>query len=740
MLLRFSLCMEKIYLYGFVLVMLFVHFTFPEYKTQCALVFLLVWLILSTYRLLSGMQHSPAVPGHDAPQHAQPKHLYRSDIDGLRAYAIIPVVMYHAFPSVMPGGFIGVDVFFVISGFLITQILIEQNSHGTFTYRGFYERRIRRIFPAFMLMLVAVLGTGWFVFFSSEYNALLRHTLAGSFFLSNLLLYTEAGYFAKESYAIPLLHLWSLGIEEQFYIIWPIVIQLLRKKRTALFWTFAGLICASFITTQYLHATDGDAAFYWPISRLWELGLGGIVAWTLATYQIPYNSQHGRQYANQLSVVGFALLIFGFATITEDTLFPSYHALIPTLGTCMLILAGGTSRLSTYVLANRFMVFVGLISYPLYLWHWPILSFGMTYYQADFSSYLRFGAVLLAIVLAFLTYWLIERPVRATTSGRKIIPTRHIVAASFCVIVVATVVVLTPVSTPMDYVMMNLNANKTGQAEPVHSASVTCAQAGLQVRFSGSCRVIRHPDMTRTEYIVIGDSIAEALGRGFLAGNIDHPVLVMSKPGCAPLPGMERYRPASMQTFQCTNPRNVPAMYTTIAQNPANKPRVVFLAGLFTAIEGKKLNPLIQNVIRLQYKDRPIAMTKEEKTRDFRDSVNEMFDTLTKLPNTKIVFVYQTPALNSDPMSCIRRGLMGTDWGCPVPRHIVEAYNAQYRAIVDEVLTRYPVVDTFDPMQYMCDASNCYAAKDRQLLYGDDTHMNRNGALLLVREITKRYP
>ena len=731
---------KSFYLLGIVGVVACVVLFFPSSLKVLAIALTITWLGLSIKQMLTGLPQNQPHESEHAQTQQPAKHQYRPEVDGLRAFAILPVVIYHAFPSVMPGGFIGVDIFFVISGYLITQILIEQNARGTFTYVGFYERRIRRIFPALILVFTGVILVGWVVLFPSEFTDLLFHSIAGSLFLSNMLLYSQVGYFAQASYALPLLHLWSLGIEEQFYIVWPVVITRLRKHRNGLLWTFLLLCVASFVTTQYLHTTDSEAAFYWPISRFWELGIGGIAAWILSTYHIPYAQATVQKITRELSWAGFILLCIGFATISDATMFPGYSALIPTVGAFMLIVAGGQTWVSRVLLTNKFVVLIGLISYPLYLWHWPILSFGMLYLEADFTAYLRVVAIVLSVVLAFLTYWVVERRVRATRAGAKLVPTWLILVAMLGVVLSAGSLRQWSISTLVSDRLKTQAARRTLAQIAAQTHIQTCQQAGLITAFNGNCKMVDHSDPARTQYVVIGDSISMAFASALLDRAIDHPVLLMGKHACVPLPGMERYGESDAVSMKCTNQSGIPAIYDTLKHMPADRDRVIFVVGRFTSIEGYKPNPQSRRVIRLKYKERPFPESNEQKQRDYRDAVIEMFDILTQLPRTKVVFVYQTPEFPFAPNNCLRRSTLDTSWGCPVSRAFVDSYNAQYRTIVDDVLALYPQIETIDPMKILCDADNCYAAKDGQLLYSDDTHINVLGAQLITKGITHRYP
>src|SRR3954462_920038 len=209
---------------------------------------------------------------------SSPAHAYRPDVDGLRAVAVLAVLAYHAFPSVLPGGFAGVDVFFVISGYLITGIIIEDLARERFTYANFYWRRIRRIFPALILVLVTCLALGWLVLLPDEYAQLGKHVAAGAGFVSNIALWREAGYFDSAAELKPLLHLWSLGVEEQYYLVWPLFLFLFKKQSNRMLWMILGIGALSFILNILMVSRYPTAAFYLPVTRFWELLAGSLLA------------------------------------------------------------------------------------------------------------------------------------------------------------------------------------------------------------------------------------------------------------------------------------------------------------------------------------------------------------------------------------------------------------------------------------------------------------------------------
>lgn len=358
------------------------------------------------------------------------KPAYRADIDGLRAVAILSVVIFHAFPSRLQGGFIGVDVFFVISGFLISSIIFRGMHRGDFSFTEFYAHRIKRIYPALVVVLAACYAFGWFVLLPDEFKQLGKHMAAGAGFVQNFVLLQEVGYFDTSAELKPLLHLWSLAIEEQFYLIYPVLILLAWRKGFNVLTVVLTLGLISVVLNVARVTDDPTATFFLPQTRFWELLAGAVLAYLQLFKQAqftewmqrwvfhpvlfrhpPVLAQRNAVLNNLLSSVGLLLLVAGFYLIDKNTPFPGWWAMLPVSGTFLLILAGPEGWVNRVILANRLMVFVGIISYPLYLWHWPILSFARIL-VADISPWTRLGAVLLSVVLAWLTYRLIEKPIR----------------------------------------------------------------------------------------------------------------------------------------------------------------------------------------------------------------------------------------------------------------------------------------------------------------------------------------
>lgn len=343
---------------------------------------------------------------------------YRADIDGLRAIAILLVLFYHIFPNVVQGGFIGVDIFFVISGFLITGIIFNDLENKSFSFAMFFSRRIKRIFPALLIVIATSFWAGWFLLLPKEFMELGKHIAGGVGYVANFTLWSDSGYFDALPELKPLLHLWSLGIEEQFYLFWPLALFLTWKYRYNAKLIFLSALVLSFALNVTFVATKPDMVFYFPIFRFWELFIGATLC--LFSNKNPQNPLL-KLNANYLSLLGIALVLFATFNLDKFSTFPGWWALLPTVGAACIIAAGRDAWLNLNLLSNKVVVWVGLISYPLYLWHWPIYSFmhirvGSLPYDVD-----KVAVLISSFILSWLSYKFVERPIRHHKDSKFII-------------------------------------------------------------------------------------------------------------------------------------------------------------------------------------------------------------------------------------------------------------------------------------------------------------------------------
>jgi peptidoglycan/LPS O-acetylase OafA/YrhL len=340
---------------------------------------------------------------------------YRADIDGLRGVAVASVIAYHLRPAWLPGGFAGVDVFFVISGYLITGILLTRDE---LTLGEFYRRRIARILPALILVLLASSALAWAFLFRDEFDEFLKYTAGSAAFIINIQLFRDAGYFDPVGWSKPLLHLWSLGVEEQFYLAWPPMLLLLSRVRRQWVAPFTVVVAvASLVGAVTMSGTSPVASFFLPVTRLWELLIGAFLA--QRTFVNPFRLSPAMEVF--CSAVGAICIAAAFVSPDADDAWPGILTLVPTLGAALLLLAGENAWVNANLLSAKWLVGLGLISYPLYLWHWPLLSFGRIVGLGPSAAIRGLSSLVLigvAVVLSVLTYRYLEKSARSRPTWR----------------------------------------------------------------------------------------------------------------------------------------------------------------------------------------------------------------------------------------------------------------------------------------------------------------------------------
>lgn len=344
---------------------------------------------------------------------------YRSEIDGLRTVAVVPVVLFHAGFALFSGGFIGVDIFFVISGYLITSIIIRDLDRGSWSLLDFYERRARRILPALALVILCCWPAAWIIMLPLEMKDFAQSAAAAALSVSNLLFWHESDYFGAAAELKPLLHTWSLGVEEQFYIFFPPLLALIwlwpMKRKIVVLGSVA---LVSFLLCVALVHSMPAAVFYLLPFRAWELLAGGGCAF--------WHSRNSREGNGPLAFLGLAALVTSILVFDKTTPFPSVYTLLPVAGTCLLLLFAAPDNLAGRLLSFRPMVGIGLISYSAYLWHQPLLAFGRLYSPDPPSQLVLLGLSVLSFALAYLSWRFVETPFRRRGAG-ALLPGRRLV-------------------------------------------------------------------------------------------------------------------------------------------------------------------------------------------------------------------------------------------------------------------------------------------------------------------------
>lgn len=616
----------------------------------------------------------------------------------MRAIAVLIVVLFHAFPRLIPGGFVGVDIFFVISGYLISTILIGEFASKSFSYANFYARRARRIFPALILVLAASLAFGWVALFPDELKLLGKHVVGGSAFLSNIFLWFEVGYFDTAAETKPLLHLWSLGIEEQFYIVWPILLALAFRFRASVLWLTLGLLVVSFAVNIGGIAHYPSATFYSIASRAWELLIGALLAY-MTLHRAPLLTAIADSAArrNTLSVAGLALIVAACYLVKNGKGFPGWWALLPTLGAASLIAAGPQAWVNRFVLSNKALVGVGLISYPLYLWHWPLLSFAQVVESGVPAPEIRIGAVVAAFVLAWLTWGLVEQPVRQQR--------RH---GARVAIVLALLVAAVGAFGGWVYMKEGLpqrasivdNANFQKSliiVEDRENAAACKKEYGFETIYQ---YCLKAQSGVAPTVALIGDSHGYHVSAGLLkyysarGENLVYFGTAIPLLGVAAGP-LDHYQAATPQMLQLAlaSPSIKKVIFSTILQHTR------------ATDEGKRLIGQFRATLKA-----------------FQDA------------GKQVMFMYDVPILDFDPRACIRRAGVAsstTNLDCSMD---VETYRKAVREhdeIVASVLKEFPNVTTFAPAKYLCDDEHCKGLIDRQLMYRDTNHLSYEGDLYI---------
>ncbi|MBP6647734.1 MAG: acyltransferase [Burkholderiaceae bacterium] len=644
-----------------------------------------------------------AAPIHDA---------YRPDIDGLRAIAVLSVVLFHAFPTWLQGGFIGVDIFFVISGYLISGKIFEDLDEDKFSYRDFYSRRIRRLFPALLLVLASCLVLGWFTLLANEYEFLGKHTSLGLAFLANMALWKEAAsYFNSEVDSRPLLHLWSLGIEEQFYIVWPPILFGLWKVRRFFTPIVLCLSVASFAAgIYYLQQDDTVSAFYLPWARFWELFAGALLA-----YALRYHPHWIAALPTARQKLGVGLLIIGIFVLNEKIGFPGWWALVPVLGAFLVISVTGPDKKTGVFVTHPVMVWFGLISYPLYLWHWPALAFARIISGEVPALGVRIAAVIVSIVLAYLTYRYVEAPLR---HHRK----KAAVVTALCLGALA-----------MGVYGLALWRTDVIQHRAIDQRFPDFGKAYNKTRFSeGSCEKLLNrkvldeevclTNSAEPEYLIVGDSHAMALNSAAHLGVVPIKSMLLAAHSCMLYPDYTH-----TMLMRASFGHNCRAVADDVLEAAKSIPSiktivVVQSAAVFSPEQGtvsySYLNPQGQSVSL------------------FDAFIGGNLSLIKRLQATgkSVVFFSDVHALKKNPLDCVSRLGLTDQAKCGVPLGEVLQRDAQYLDGVAQLKVALPGVEFYDAKASLCDATHCYGNEGNRFFFFDTHHLTPHGSERVLRD------
>lgn len=648
----------------------------------------------------------------DAYQFGRPE--YRPDIDGLRAVAVIAVVLFHVSPSHLQGGFVGVDVFFVISGFLISRIVLNGLCNGSFTYGGFYARRIKRLFPALTVVLAASIAIGWAVALPVEFAALGKHVLASAAFAANFVFWSESGYFDTGAGSKPLLHLWSLGVEEQYYLFWPLILVVLHRSQHTMRW-IAALTAASFGLNVFLTGYSASAAFYLPFTRFWELLIGAALACHIAADGI---RQWRPAVRSASSILGFGMILT--AVVFTAGAFPGWWALLPAVGTGMLIAAGPDAFVNRSLLSRRSAVATGLISYPLYLWHWPLLTFGR--FLGWRSHAAGIALVILAVLLSWITYRWIEAPLRFGHPARWKLP----VLLSALGIAGVTGFAIYRSEGSVAYLGANtLAADLKDTSGAYHQpCSGTPSQIEPQLNL---CRETPHSPRVAA---IFGDSHADSVFHGIAQADTRRGWLLIGNSSCPPVNGVSvKFRRDTTNLLQCQE-RSEAATRYLLGDSMAGTVVLAFFGGYFLSTD------VAADHLQNGYGPSAVSITSAEtnsrgKRALFFYGIERTIATLLNA-GKKVALMVDTPELPFFPRDAIQPWFPGRP---ALPVKSVLNRQRELRAEVEILRSRYPRLIVFDPLDALCARDECRVVAGNVLMYRDSHHLSTRGSKVVAEKL-----
>lgn len=626
---------------------------------------------------------------------------YRQDIDGLRALAVAIVILFHLQFSWLPGGFVGVDVFFVISGFLITSLIVRQIADGRFSLIDFYERRFRRIYPNLLIVLTVTAILGFIAMVPLTYRPFGRSLIWATLSASNFAFIGGNGYFDPDNLTKPLLHTWSLGAEEQFYLVFPWLLILAANRGYSVKWLIGGIVGLSLALSIGAAFADWDASYFLLPTRFWELGIGALIA------ILPPGD---RLSMSQRSLLGFAgLLAIGWAALrlTDSDPFPGYLALAPTLGAAAVIWANG--GLAGRVLSFRPFVWIGRLSFALYLWHWPLISIAAGIGLPPTNTSTRIVIVVVMLALSLVGYFLWEQPIRQ----RRLLAGRKALFAALGIFVVVLVIVGVaifqtkgvPQRLPRDLVAMEEIARK-------ESYLIAKRCPAIENQQPASCP-LGDETVDRVSFAIMGDSHAQAVAAevGDIAKAHHLRGVYLGKGGCPPLADLDRHAsPVCPLQYE----------YALSEIRKYNPPLVIIISqwtGLIGApFDGYKL-----------FKNGELVSSSER-----YKIIEEDFDKLlTALEGHSIVTAlpfpeYQNKAPYSWELWTERLGFPSRITELTYSEHLWQQTYA--KKLLIEAKERYKNLTVLDPSTKFC-PTICIRAIGNEIFYRDDTHLSHAGAL-----------
>ena len=640
---------------------------------------------------------------------------YRPDIEALRGLAVLLVVTFHAFPSIAPGGFAGVDIFFVISGYLITGIILNAQTVGQFSFFYFYSKRIRRLFPALLVVLSSAILFGWLVLFPDEFAQLGQHVIYSATFLLNFKFIDELGYFDVASHYKPLLHLWSLSVEEQFYLVWPVILILSLRLTIQPIWVLIFFALASFGAAVLL--ADKNLVHYHTFTRVWQLSAGAILAVTTQNRTLP-----SRPIIALLGALCIALYVIPDFTESESR---SVLSVLPVLGASGVIFSN--IRLRTYLGLG----FLGKISYPLYLWHWLLISFVTIYLGGLPDRIDLINAIVISLVLAWLTYRYIE-PIRyrkSSTTSYLLLSMIGLGALGFFIHKTGGL----PERENLSYLEKHETEFRRTIAVDEECEKYVESLLGESRAFN-YCRAKNLAEKNKSVIALIGDSHAHALFPGIekIAEDYDYGIILLANSSCPPFIGFE-WGKDKAEILSCKK------RIEQILRVLKSEPRIsrVFLATrgpvyIHGEIQSQFTQSSVEQSLATYVQPNLNYETLERGVSNLLSELNEMTNV------ERVLYLLENPELDFLPKEVIPRPF---DLRKTKKRNwISSALYLQRMEMYRKIFSRFEGKNKLlllDPYPVLCSVSKCLSFIDGEFAYADDDHLSVHGSHIVANYFAK---
>jgi peptidoglycan/LPS O-acetylase OafA/YrhL len=637
---------------------------------------------------------------------------YRKEIDGLRAIAVLPVILFHAGFTTFSGGFVGVDIFFVISGYLITTIIVDEMDKGSFSLLNFYERRARRILPALFFVMLCTLLFAWFLLPPDDMRSFAKSLVAVPLFISNLLFYRESGYFDTLTDLKPLLHTWSLAVEEQYYLLFPLFLIVAWKfgKRSII----AILIIVSTISivlAQWASSTHPNFAFYMLPTRGFELLIGAIISLFL-NYKPRIIS-----VSQSLSLLGIALVTYSIFAFDRHTPFPSFYTLIPTIGTGLILIFANQNNIAGKLLGHKLLVRIGLISYSAYLWHQPIFSLSKQVIPIEASTYLVLFLVGMSLALGYFNWKYLEKPFR----------NKNKVGLKKLIVIVAIFSIIFFIFGIKGY-LSNGYPNRQGMEiykdfdndiEKIGYKKCTSSELTDGEKINYCYEASNGP----VNAVIIGDSHAADKFYGIEKNITEHNWALIGNSSCPPVMKID------VEGDQKNCRIKFEKIFNHIINNNEIQTVVLSYFGNYPLTTAYAADHIANKVGPDSVKISSTKSTTNDRSEIFYFGLSETVRTLLA-SNKKVYLLVDVPELPYFPINCVK-GFSN----CSVTKSEALMRQEQHRAIVARLEKTFPKLIVYDPINLFCDDSQCTYKNGKNILYKDSHHLTFIGSDLYGKRL-----